>query len=170
MICTKVKLTEQVSATGKTKCTLIRDLSRREHRKCLTNLVKDIDEEDMLVYLYGCAQQGQWLRWHSAMQTDPSLKKLLHVWTLELLSFHIRSIHDQLPSPAKLRLSGKTNLGLCQLCHHRQCTLLHILNGCRYSLQNERKILYHDQTLRAIVLGMAPFVKYANKKTSTVSK
>ena len=78
-------------------------MTRREHRKCLTNLVKDIDEEDLLVDLYGCAKQGQWLRWDSAIQTDTAWKKLLYVWTRELLSFHI-VIHDQLPSPDNLIL------------------------------------------------------------------
>ena len=91
---------------------LIRHLTRREHKKCITNLVKYIDEEEVLVCLNECVKQGQWLRWNSAMQTDTSWKKLLHVWTLELLSFHINAIHDQLPSPANLRWWGKTNLGL----------------------------------------------------------
>ncbi len=92
----------------------------------------------MLIYLYGWAKQGQWLRCDSAMQVDTSWKKLLYVWTPELLSFQINAIHDQLPSPANLRLWGKNNLGLCQLCNHRNCTLLHILNCCSYSLQNGR--------------------------------
>ena len=58
---------------------LIRDMTIREHKKCLTNLVKDIYEKDMLVYLNGCVKQGQWLRWDSAIQTDMSWKKLLHI-------------------------------------------------------------------------------------------
>ncbi|XP_071836870.1 uncharacterized protein [Apostichopus japonicus] len=79
-------------------------MSHQEHRKCLTGLVKDVDEEDMLVYLYGCAKQKQWLKWESAMQVDTSWKKLLYIWTPELLSFHINAIHDQLPSPANLKM------------------------------------------------------------------
>ena len=143
---------------------LIKDMSQKEHRKCLTNLVKNVDEEDMLVYLYGCAKQGQWLRWESAMQADTSWKKLLYVWTPELLSFQINAIHDQLPSPSNLRLWGKTNLGLCQLCNHQNCTLLHILNCCNYSLQNGRYNWRHDQTLRAIAGGLAPFIEDANRR------
>ena len=64
--------------------------------------------------------------------------RLLYVWTPELLSFQINVIHDQLPSPANLRLWGKSNLGLYQLCSHQNCSLLHILNCCSFSQQNGR--------------------------------
>ena len=96
--------------------------------------------------------------------------KLIHhgknsyVWTPELLSFHINAIHDQIPSPTNLKLWGKTNLGLCQLCHHRHCTLLHILNGFNHSLQDGRYSWRHDQTLRVIVSGLAPYIKKANTR------
>ncbi|XP_072022867.1 uncharacterized protein [Amphiura filiformis] len=129
---------------------LLRDMKPQEHRKCLNSLVKAVDEDDMLVYLYGCAKQGQWLRWDSAMQVDTSWKKLLEVWAPELLSFHVNATHDQFPSPANLRLWGKTNLGSCHLCHHNNCTLFHILNGCNYSLQSARYNSRHDQTLKAV--------------------
>ena len=98
------------------------------------------------------------------MQTDTSWKKLLYVWTPELLSFHINAIHDQLPAPANLKLWGKINLGLCQLCHHRHCTLLHIMNGCNHSLQDGRYNWRHDQTLRANASGLAPYVEEANTR------
>ena len=136
----------------------------QEHRKCLTGLVKDVDEDDMLVYLYGCAKQGQWLKWDSAMQVDTSWKKLLYVWTPELLSFHINAIHDQLQTPMNLRLRGKTNLGSCQLCHHSNCTLFHILNGCNFSLQSGRYNWRHDQTLKAIASGVMLFIDEANQR------
>ena len=104
------------------------------------------------------------------MQTDTSWKKLLCVWTPELLSFHINAIHDQLPSPANFNLWGKTNLGLCQLCHHRHCKLLHILNGCNHSLQDGRYNWRHDQTRRAIASGLAPYVEEANTRKGSTSE
>ncbi|XP_072020485.1 uncharacterized protein [Amphiura filiformis] len=115
----------------------------------------------MLVYLYGCTKQGQWLRLDSAMQVDTSCKKLLYVWTPELLSFHVNAIHDQLPSPSK------TNLGSCHLCHHNNCTLFHILNGCNFSLQSGRYNWRHDQTLKAVANGIMPFIEEANQKSYT---
>ena len=143
---------------------LIKDMKPREHRQSLTSLVKDVDEDDMVVYLYGCTKQGQWLKWKSVMQVDTSWKKLLYVWTPELLSFHFNAIHDQLPSPANLRLWGKTNLGSCHLCHHSNCTLFHILNGCNYSLQSGRYNWRHDQTLKTITSGLMTFIDLANER------
>ena len=45
-----------------------------EHRKALTSLVNDVDEETtcMLVHLYSCAAQGNWTTWFNVMQVDTS--------------------------------------------------------------------------------------------------
>ena len=141
---------------------LIKDMKPRQHRQSLTSLVKDVDEDDILVYLYGCANQGQWLK--SVMQVDTSWMRLLYEWTPELLSFHLNAVHDQLPSPANLRLWGKTNLGSCQLCQNSNCILFHILNGCNYSLQSERYNWRHDQTLETITSGLMPFIDQSNER------
>jgi len=141
--------------------TLTKSMQPSEHRKSLTNLVKEVAEDDMIVYLHSCAKQGQFLKWDTAMQVDTSWKKLLYVWSPELLSFHINAIHDLLPSPANLRLWGKTDIGTCQLCHYHNCTLFHILNGCNYSLHNGRYNWRHDQTLKIIASGLLPFIKDA---------
>ena len=114
-------------------------MSRRAHRKCLTSLVKDVDEEDMLVYLYmdvpikdsGC---------------DGILPcKLIHHGKNSSMYGHENFCHStSTPSTINshhLLISsyGVTlNLGLCQLCHYRHCTLLHILNACSHSLQDEK--------------------------------
>ena len=99
---------------------LLKDMNPPPQKKeSLTSLVKDGDKDDMLVYLYGYAKQGQWLRWDCAMQVDTSWKKLLYIWTPELLTFHV---NDQLPSPANLRLWGKTNLGSRLLYHVNPCS------------------------------------------------
>ena len=43
--------------------------------------------------------------------------------------------------------------------NHQNCTLLHILNCCSFSLQNGRYNWHHDQTLRAIIAtGLATYV------------
>ncbi len=92
------------------------------------------------------------------MQVDTSWKRVLYLWSPELLAFHMNSIHDTLPSPANLKLWGKTNLGLCQLCNHQHCTLFHILNGCKHFFDNGRYNWRHDQTLRAIAEGLLPYI------------
>ena len=100
---------------------LIKDMKPRQHRQSLTSLVKDVDEDDMLVYLYGCTKQGQWLKWESVMQVDTSLKKLLYVWTPRPLSFHFNAVYDQLLSPANLRLRSKNGLYPHNSVPHCRC-------------------------------------------------
>ena len=100
----------QVGRAGlgfKTNQKLIKDMTPQEHRKALTSLVKDVDEDSMLIRLSACAVQGKWTTWDKVMQVDTSWKKVLYLWSPELLAFHMNSIHDTLPSPANLKLWGK---------------------------------------------------------------
>ena len=129
-------------------------MARQEHRKAQSNLVKDVDEETMLVHLFTCAVRGNWTIWDSVMQVDTSWNKVLYLLSPELLAFHYNSIHDTFPSPANLKLWGKTKLGSCQLCNHQHCTLFHILNCCKHSLESGRYNWRHDQTLGAIAEGI----------------
>ena len=122
----------------------------------------------MLVHLYSCAAQGNWTTWDNVMQVDTSWKKVLYLWSPELLAFHMNSIHDTLPSPANLKLWGKTNLGLCQFCNHQHCTLFHILNGCKHSLENGKYTQRHDQTLREIAEGLL-YITEASTRLSCVT-
>ena len=163
----EVRLTERVLDSGRTR-NWSKTCATKSTR--LTSLVEDVDEENMLVYLSGCAKQGQWLRWESAVQADSPWKKLLYVLTSELLSFQINAINDQLAPPANLRLWSKSNLLLCQLWSHQNCTLHHILNYCSFLLQkNGRYNWGHDQTLRAIAIVLAPYIDQANRKKNNTS-
>ena len=145
---------------------LTKAMTPSEHRKCISSLIKEVDEEDMIIFLHSCAKQGQFLKWDTAMQVDTSWNKLLYVWSPELLSFHINAIHDLLPSPANLKLWGKTDTGTCKLCHHTNCTLFHILNGCNYSLHDGRYNWRHDHTLKMIANGLLPFITDANSQSN----
>ena len=49
------------------------------------------------------------------------------------------------------------------VCHHRHCTLLHILIGCNHSPQDGRYNWRHDQTLRTVASGLVPYVEKAGK-------
>ncbi|XP_072022194.1 uncharacterized protein [Amphiura filiformis] len=102
------------------------------------------------------------------MQVDTSWKKLLYVWTPEMLSSHIITIHEQLPTPTNLRLWGKNNIGSCQICHHSKSTLFHILNGCNFSLKSGRYNWRYDQTLKAKTEGLMPFIDAANQRKHSV--
>ena len=50
------------------------------------------------------------------------------------------------------------------------CTLLHILNGCNHSLQDGRYNWHHDQTLRVIASGLAPYIGEANTRKGPTSE
>ena len=52
--------TERAGLRVKKNQKLLKDMNPQEQRMCLTSLVKDVDEDDMLVYLYGCVKQGQY--------------------------------------------------------------------------------------------------------------
>ena len=158
MKCPEDRKIEQVSVRTQK---LIKDMKPRQHTQSLTSLVKDVDEDDMLVYLYGCAKHGQWLKWWLNL----SCKSIHHVRSccmyghsspaLELLSIHFNAV---MTNCHLLQIWDyvKTNLGSCQFCHNNSCTLFHILNGCNYSLQSGRYNWRHDQTLKTTTSGLMP--------------
>jgi len=43
-----------------------------------------------------------------------------------------------LPTPDRLLVWKKTQTGECRLCHHKTCTLFHILCNCPFSLNRKR--------------------------------
>ena len=85
----------------------VNKMSIREHRQALSKLVKEVSEEQLLVALYGMAQQGRWLGWETAMQMDTRWTKLLYSWSPEMLKFYLNTIQDTLPSPANLKIWNK---------------------------------------------------------------
>ena len=137
------------------------EMDRKDHRKALTSLVKEVTEEHMLVNLYSMVKQGRWLGWETAMQLDISWNKLLYAWSPELLKFYLNSVQDTLPSPANLKQWSKHSLGLCQLCGYNNCTMIHIFNCCQYSLRAGRYNWRHDMVLRKIIHHIAPAIMRA---------
>ena len=113
-------------------------MSQHEERRELNSLVREIDEDNALVYLYSCNKQGQWLKWDCVMSLDCAWKEQLYLWNPELLAFRVNAMHDVLPSPANLHLWKKTDSPLCPLCNAAKGTLHHILNHCSISLNQGR--------------------------------
>lgn len=79
-------------------------VSKKEHMNALSNLVKEVSEEQMLVSLYNMAQQGRWLCWETTMQMDIKWKKLIYSWSPEMLKFYLNTIQDTRPTPANLKV------------------------------------------------------------------
>ena len=123
------------------------DMNKKEERKALTNLTKEVDEEQTLLYLYNCSKQGQFLKWDTIMDMDTLWKEQLYVINPNLLSFRINATHDVLPTPANLHLWKKTDNPICNLCSAEKGTLHHILNNCNAALEQGRYTWRHDQVL-----------------------
>ena len=79
----------------------IQEMNKKEHRKALTTLVKEVTEEQMLVNLYSMAQQGKCFGLETAMQLDTRWNKLLYAWSPEILKIYLNSVQNTLPSPCK---------------------------------------------------------------------
>ena len=143
----------------------VNKMSTREHRQALSKLVKEVSEEQLLVSLYGMAQQGRWLAWETAMQMDTRWTKLLYSWSPEMLKFYLNTIQDTLPSPANLKIWNKQALGVCSLCGYNNCTMMHIFNCCQYSLRTGRYNWRHDTVLREILHQITPAILRARTST-----
>ena len=85
------------------------------------------------------------------MNNDMKWQSLLYSYSPSLLSFALNATQLTLPTPDNLVRWGKTQLGKCDLCKYNKCTLLHILSGCKFSLDDGRFTWRHDSILKIIV-------------------
>ena len=84
-------------------------MNKKEERKALTNLTREVDEAQALLYLYSYSKQGQFLQWDAMMDMDTLWKEQLYVINPNLLAFRINATHDVQPTPANLHLWKKTD-------------------------------------------------------------
>ena len=132
------------------------NMSPKEHRQELSQLAKQSEEEEALVYVYNMAKQGRPLAWDAVMFLDVRWRRLIYSFSDKLLSFYLNSMSDTLPSPANLLLWKMSSLGSCSLCNYHHCTLFHIVSHCRHSLMTGRYNWRHDMVLRKIVDVVSP--------------
>ena len=130
-------------------------------RKQMSGMIREFDEQSMLVSLYDKASQGRFLTWENAMSLDTGWSNLLYKLSPDLLKFHVNAIHNTVASPANLMLWKKSSTGVCALCG-KYGTLSHILTHCRVALNQGRYNWRHDQTLRAIMHPVFEQVKKIN--------
>ena len=132
------------------------NMSPKEHRQELSQLAKQSEEEEALVYVHNMAKQGRPLAWDAVMFLDVRWRRLIYSFSDKLLSFYLNSMSDTLPSPANLLLWKMSSLGSCSLCNYHHCTLFHIVSHCRHSLMTGRYNWRHDMVLRKIVDVVSP--------------
>ena len=97
--------------------------------------------------MVGIKQQGTWSNWNFTIQRKI---KWCEIWNdYANVRFLIRSVYDNLPSPANLCKWNKTKSALCPLCNGQE-TLRHILCSCPTALAEGRYRWRHDQILKVI--------------------
>lgn len=111
-----------------------------------------------------CSQQGQWLKWESVMYLDVSWRKQLYLWDPDLLSFRTNAIHDTLPTPSNLHLWNKIDSPFCKLCQKAKGTLHHILNHCKFALEQGRYTWRHDQVLDTLSEAIKDVITFPAEK------
>ena len=120
-------------------------------REKIAKKVEELDEVQREQHAVQLGMQGSWTKWDNLMNNDMKWQSLLYSYSPSLLSFALNATQLTLPTPDNLVRWGKTQLGKCDLCKYNKCTLLHILSGCKFSLDDGRFTWRHDSILKIIV-------------------
>ena len=119
-----------------------------DHRKACVNSVMKMEHEHHIVHAHTLGMQGVWTRWVDNVRPfDLSWKSLIYGPGPRIISFILNASINSLPSPDLLKLMHYHENAECVLCGATQCTMFHILVGCRYSLTGKRYTFRHDSVL-----------------------
>lgn len=132
---------------------------KKENRKEVLRACKNKYLHEKLVHLHSLAIQGQWLKWDEHMRSDRSWTQFLYYLPQELFEWANNAQLRTLPTPDNLRRWNKSSHSRCELCYTTNCTLLHILNCCSFSLHHNRYTWRHNGILR---IFESIFIKYLN--------
>jgi len=122
--------------------------------KSLTNTIREISEQQLLMTLYDKKVQGRVLTWEDAMTFDLSWRTLIYSLSPDLVMFYLNSIHDTCATPNNPKLWNCTTTGRCSICNRKNCNLKHILTCCPVALKQSRYNWRHDMVLHAIMSYM----------------
>ena len=134
-------------------------------RKELVNMVVAESEEEYLTRAVQMGVQGRWTAWKDLNQRVISWRSLVY-GDPRLYRFCIGATFDTLSSPANLKRWGLESSDKCCLCGVEQCTVRHVLSGCKVALSQGRYRYRHDCVLRVICHHLAGFIN--RKKVSRV--
>jgi hypothetical protein len=101
------------------------------------------------------------------MSLDLSWNSLIYQLPPRLLSFALNAAQLTLPTPDRLLVWKKTQTGECRLCHHKTCTLFHILCNCPFSLHRKRYNWRHDSVLRTLERVIVNRIRDQNERKPT---
>ncbi|XP_052267689.1 uncharacterized protein LOC127869268 [Dreissena polymorpha] len=134
--------------TGARKVVLWSRSDQKERRVIIQSEVRRAEVNARQANAVEIGAQGAWITWNTAD------KKLTwgDIWKYEpfRFSFLLKSVYDQLPSPANLCRWGLTADPKCSLCD-RVGPLEHVLSSCTTALTQGRYRWRHDLVLRELI-------------------
>ena len=135
----------------------------KDYRKLVSDTVAITHDQMILDSNEGKKLQTNWTSWSNFLRNDLSWKC---IWALgpNLLRFCVQSTFNTLPSPNNLlrwRISAESS---CALCDVTNCTLPHILSGCKFSLNNGRWEFRHDSVLKVLVCRIEEMLQQKQKE------
>ena len=130
--------------------------------------IEELDEDERIQHAVQLGMQGSWTKWDSIMASDMKWQSLLYSYSPALLKFALNATQLTLPTPDNLVRWGKTKMGKCELCKWNSCTLMHVLSGCKVSLNEGRYTWRHDSILKILVSEISKHMNNVNAKPSKI--
>ena len=128
-----------------------------DHRKRCGAAVRQLDTERHMSHVAELAMQSVWTHWaDKSSPFDLSWRNLIWGPGPKIIKFVLNATINSLPTPDMLKLLGISLVGSCGLCGALQCTLFHILVGCKKTLTNKRYTWRHDSVLATMLQILVP--------------
>ncbi len=121
------------------------------NKKSIVQRVKQLSDEEKIGKVLSLAVQSAWTNWDDLIQVDLKWTEMMYGFSPNMLSFWLNSIQNTLPDPTNLRRWGKQKTANCSLCNWKNCSLIHIICGCKTALDQGRISWRHDSILANIV-------------------
>ena len=120
-------------------------------RKQVSSAVSELESERHLTHAFGLKLQGVWTKWwEKANPFDLSWNNLIYGTSANVVSFVLNATINSVVTPDMLSLWKCKEDPSCPLCGKSQCTLAHILSGCKKALSDKRLTWRHDSVLSAL--------------------
>ena len=149
------------------------DRTRAELRKLVSETAHAFAEQKRMAHAHTLAHQGTWTNWYDCVApADLSWRNLIYGPGPHVIKFILNATVNWLKTPDMMKVWGYKKTAYCPLCKHPQCTLHHIISGCKVALDQGRYTWRHDSILGYLGQVMKELVDKANakeQKRATVS-
>ena len=125
-----------------------------QRRRLASTVVQELDEEKRIEHSVGLAQQSAWMQWtDTALPFDFSWQNFIYGFNDKVVRFVLNASVNWARTPDLLKTWGLIENAACVLCQGQQCTLAHILTGCKTALHQNRYTWRHDSVLRHLEMA-----------------